>query len=104
MRRDVPQLSTIPVVGTDQEDLIAPFFSPDGTSVGLISTRTRTMKKVPIGGGTPTTMVDGLLDVPRAPSWLSDGTIVFGQTNGLWRAAGDPSKPVQLAKTDSASG
>ena len=57
--------------------------------------------KVSIGGGTPTAIVDGGGNLLNEPTWLSDGTIVFGQIDGLWRAAGVGSKPVQLAKTDS---
>ena len=55
----------------------APFFSPDGESIGFVGdTMGHTLKRVSSLGGPPTTI--GTLDTqPRGMEWTTDGTILF---------------------------
>lgn len=67
--------------GTDNAGL--PFFSPDGQWVGYVSGGS--LRKVPVDGGTPTTVGD-VGGVAGAATWAPDDSIVFAlPTGGLMR-------------------
>ena len=67
----------------------SPFFSPDGEWVGLISSSARTLQKVSIIGGTPTTLYRSVREIFGA-SWGADDHIVVGQRGaGLLRVSAD---------------
>jgi eukaryotic-like serine/threonine-protein kinase len=71
-RRSVNGFRVEAIEGSD--DASYPFFSPDGAWIGFY-TRSRQLRKVPLGGGQPTTLVD----IPYWRSgavWRHDGTIV----------------------------
>ena len=59
------------VVGT--EGASAPFFAPDGQSLGFFADGQ--LKRVPLGGGAPIRLTDAA-DV-RGAVWTADGQIVF---------------------------
>jgi serine/threonine-protein kinase len=71
--RSLDQYSARRVDGT--EGARDPFFSPDGEWVGFFADRA--LKKVPVAGGDPQTLVDSVAGAPRGGSWGADGTIVF---------------------------
>src|SRR5262249_39359592 len=60
------------VPGTE-EDLRAPFFSPDGGWIGYFAGGE--LKKIPAGGGTPIVLCR--TGPPYGASWERDGTIVY---------------------------
>ena len=68
------QFEPAPIAGTD--GALAPFFSPDGRSVGFWSDDA--LKRIPVGGGLPVTLCD-------APSyffgatWAPDGHVYFSR-------------------------
>lgn len=88
--RSLANLDTRPL--TEVGDVHGPFFSPDGAWIGFFSSGE--LKKVPVGGGVPTTICR-IKGTPRGASWGSDDTIVFaaGEHLGLMSvsaAGGDP--------------
>ena len=101
--RRADHFDPVPVRGT--EGGVDPFFSPDGQWLGFmggalpgggtIPVAQGKLKKVPIGGGPPTTLCDA---TNRGGSWGPDGTIVFAAipTGGLYRvsAAGGAAEPL----------
>ena len=60
-----------------------PFFSPDGQWVGFHVGRT--LKRVHVRGGPAQTIVELPGVAVRGASWNSDGTIILGGLQGLWR-------------------
>jgi serine/threonine-protein kinase len=73
------QLHGLAIPGTEGSN--TPFFSPDGRSVGYISSRR--LQFVPVSGGPPTVVTDSLVGVAGA-SWARDG---FIYTDGFGAAA-----------------
>jgi serine/threonine protein kinase/Tol biopolymer transport system component len=73
----------------------APFISPDGQSIGYVTgdqARTRMrLERIPLGGGLPTRITE--VSSFFGASWNADGTIVFAQTDGIWRVSGDGGTP-----------
>jgi len=90
--RPFDQTEARPVPGT--ENGTAPFFSPDGTSLGFFADGH--VKTVKLAGGTVVTVTDA--PTPRGAVWEPDGTILFSPeyAGGLLRvpAAGGPATPV----------
>jgi serine/threonine-protein kinase len=89
-RRALDSLDSVPIRGTDGGG--APFFSPDGASVGFTSARK--LMRVPLQGGAATTVYQENRTV--GATWLPDDTIVFGSRAGLMRipAAGGEARPI----------
>ncbi len=81
---DAPE--STPISGTD--DLpTAPFFSPDGQSIGYWSGVDRQLKKIAIDGGVPVTLAGAEDPYYGAPVWGTDDTIVWGQGEGIMRVS-----------------
>ena len=74
--RDLERFESRPIRGT--EGAYAPFFSPDGSSVGFFSQSS--LKKVSLLGGDPMTVTEARQ--VRSGGWLPDGSIVFGNFEG----------------------
>ncbi len=94
MRKLRGQPSATPLAGTG--GALSPFFSPDGSWIGYVSTDGK-LKKVPVAGGGSVT----LADVPEAPSgsgtaaaWLDDDSLVFVGSAGIAEvgASGGPAR------------
>ena len=60
----------------------APFFSPDGQSVGF--DQRNQLKRVSLSGGAPVVIAEDLSGLGSA-TWSADGTIVFSAPDGLYR-------------------
>jgi eukaryotic-like serine/threonine-protein kinase len=94
-------------------ELGAPFFSPDGRSLGYIagvggSIRTAvwgSLKTVPITGGAATNLADDITGLKGA-SWGDDGWIYYSPSPafGLWRVRADGGAPEKLTEPDAAAG
>jgi serine/threonine-protein kinase len=69
--RRLDQLTARPLSGTD--DALAPFFSPDGGSIGFFAGGK--LKTITLAGGSPVTLADA--PSARGGSWGPDNTIVF---------------------------
>jgi Tol biopolymer transport system component len=100
-RRRVGRRQSIPITGTDSPGgIFNPVFSPDGGSVAFWSAGDQTLKRVPIGGGTATTIsqTPGVLGL----SWGLDDQIVFGAgQQGVMRvsASGGMPQPIVTMKS-----
>ena len=87
--RQLGELDATPIRGT--EGGYAPFFAPDGQSIGFRAVPGNPVKRVSVLGGPATTIVAP--DFVFGLSWGADDTIVFGSPNGLMRVpavGGDP--------------
>ncbi|MEO8681158.1 MAG: hypothetical protein ABI665_19065, partial [Vicinamibacterales bacterium] len=71
-------------------------FSPDGESLVFYSSADGTLKRIPVAGGQPVTIAQGIRQ-PTGISW-GEGGIVFGQdAAGVFRIAPNGGKPELLA-------
>jgi serine/threonine-protein kinase len=84
-----------------------PFISPDGLWVGFESRVDRSLKRAPIDGGTPQTIVSGTGNFFGA-SWGRDNTVVFSMGepesvpwSALFRVSADGGLPERLTAPDS---
>ena len=95
--RTMGELEARLISGTE-EDLNGPFFSPDGQSVGYYAFAGSQLKRIAITGGAPVKIAD--VTNPFGASWGADGTILFGQRDGIMRvsAAGGTPELVIPAK------
>ena len=92
--RSFDTLETKEISGS--EGARAPFFSPDGQSIGFLITAQ--IKKLPINGGTPVFIVGGLGDVIGA-SWGRDDTILIGGVySGILRVSAKGGKAETVVK------
>ncbi len=77
MMRTLDRLDVVPLLETGLPN--APFFSPDGSSVGFFAVGTSEMFRIPVAGG-PTILVTRSVGVSRGATWLPDDSIVFATT------------------------
>jgi Tol biopolymer transport system component len=80
----------------------APFFSPDGKSLGFWHTPTGTLRKVAISGGAPVKICDAVSGIAGA-AWGPDDTIVFAWFD-LFRVPASGGAPTPLLKVDEQRG
>ena len=89
--RSMGELEARLIPGTE-EDRTSPFLSPDGQWVGYWAA-TGQLKKMAISGGTPITLCEATN--PFGVNWEADGTILFGQREGIRRVPSNGG-PAQL--------
>jgi serine/threonine-protein kinase len=97
--RSTDQLDARPISGADVA--ASPFFSPDSEWFGFYSLRDRTLKKIAVAGGPPTTLVPST--AMAGASWGDDGNIVFAEasvTGGLFRVSASGGKPERITTVD----
>jgi Tol biopolymer transport system component len=98
--RTVDRLGATPLPGTEGGAM--PFSSPDGRWVGFWSSGS--LKKVPIDGSGPATMICETT-LPYGASWGADDTIVFSRgSDGLWRVPAGGGTAQVVVKRDVAKG
>ncbi|HET9386060.1 MAG TPA: serine/threonine-protein kinase, partial [Gemmatimonadales bacterium] len=101
--RAMDQLEPTPLTGLGSPT--APFFSPDGQSIGFVDLGFD-LKKVRITGG-PAVRICRLDGAGRGASWGPDGTIVFATSTtltGLQQVSAAGGEPTVLTKPDAARG
>ena len=69
-----------------------PFFSADGQWLGFWADDQ--LKRVSFSGGAPVTL--GAAQNPFGASWGADDTILFGQSDGIWRVPGTGGTPERV--------
>jgi Tol biopolymer transport system component len=103
--RAFDERSVRPIAGT--EGGVAPFFSPDGASIGFFADGS--LKRVPSSGG-PVTTISALTGqtVGQMGAWGKDGSIVFsvavGARDGLFRVSDAGGVPQPLTHPPSEGG
>jgi serine/threonine-protein kinase len=94
--RPLDQIESTALPGTEKAN--GPFFSPDGRWIGFWASGK--LKKMPLSGGTPTTLCDAELFL--GASWSPDNSIVFSSYQELMRvsASGGPPESLMLPKRE----
>jgi eukaryotic-like serine/threonine-protein kinase len=86
------------IPGTEHR-LANPFFSPDGLSVGFIDAETSQLRKIAVSGGASTPLTPRITNLFGA-SWETDGTILYGQHDGIWRVSENGGEPKHVIVTE----
>ena len=88
--------------------VFSPFMSPDGASIGFVSTTEGTsLKRMSVFGGPAVTICrlqGGIVGI--GASWGADDTIIFGsrQPSGLWRVSAGGGEPEELTTPNAERG
>jgi eukaryotic-like serine/threonine-protein kinase len=96
-RRALNQLDAYPIRGTDGRPF-SPFFSPDGQTLGYWDAAASEIRRIAVGGGTPVSLTRA--SAIYGANWERDGTIVYGQQNGIWRVSANGGEPQQIVRTE----
>jgi len=92
----MPELEARPIAGTESHGAVtSPVFSPDGRMIAFWSGSGRTLKKVPVGGGTAVTICQA--DNPLGMSWSVEG-LVFSDGQSIKRVSADGGSPETIAR------
>jgi len=87
------------IPGTEQ-GVTNPFFSPDGLSVGFMEGGgTGQLRKIAVNGGASTPLTPQIANLFGA-SWDTDGTILYGQPDGIWRVSANGGEPEHVIVTE----
>jgi Tol biopolymer transport system component len=99
--RDLDSLDSRALLGT--EGASYPFWSPDSRTIAFFAARS--LKKIDIGGGPPSTVCEGS-GGGQGGTWNQDGVIVFslGFGSGLSRVSSAGGTPAVVTTVDQASG
>ncbi|OFW19810.1 MAG: hypothetical protein A3H97_14920 [Acidobacteria bacterium RIFCSPLOWO2_02_FULL_65_29] len=97
--RPLSALEATPVRGTDGSPS-TPFFSPDGQSIGYWDSRDAQLKRIAAAGGTPVRLADATTFY--GASWGTNGSIVYGQEDGVWRVSADQGTPERIVEIEAA--
>src|SRR5262249_284587 len=110
--RALDSFDIVPVRGTEGGGT-SPFFSPDGSQIGFVNAIDYSIRRVPVGGGTPVTIVK-LAAIPVGAAWRPDGPILFtlsgvpgtGDSSGLplMRVSAEGGEARPLTRVDSSAG
>jgi Tol biopolymer transport system component len=76
-----------------EEEAVGPFFSPDGRQVGYYTDGE--LKRIATLGGAPVVVASGISSELGA-SWSKDGSILFGQTDGIFRVPASGGTPERV--------
>ena len=97
--REMRDLATTLISGTEGSDPVEPLFSPDGQSVAFWSKGE--LKKVPVTGGTPVRIA--AVQIPFGASWVGD-QILLGQSmpRGIVAVPASGGEPKVLVSVDEA--
>jgi serine/threonine-protein kinase len=99
--RSMDRLDPVPLGGTD--GAMSPRFSPDGRWIAFGADQR--LRKVPVTGGSPITLVDSANSTLPGTAWLDDGTILFVHGNwGLYRMPSAGGEPSAVVTVDSGQG
>ena len=80
-----------------EEPLAAPFFSPDGQSLGYF--QAGQLKRLALSGGAPV-VVSAVADYPFGASWAADGFIYYGEREGIMRVSAGGGTPALVVASN----
>jgi serine/threonine-protein kinase len=99
--RPMDQLDARLIPGTE-ENLRGPFFSADGQSIGYFDGAASPIRRISITGGAPVVIGDGQSN-PAGGIWEGDGTILFGDQEGIFRVSASGGVPELVIRGEGAS-
>ena len=98
--RSMTDMEARPIPGTNL-DVMSPFFSPDGQSIGFYSFKDSTLKKVAVTGGLPVTICQSDLP-PYGITWDRDWIVFADQgAKGILRVSANGGLPEVLVPVQS---
>jgi serine/threonine-protein kinase len=102
-RMDGTEARLLPGTAPLSPDTVAPdvVFSPDGREIAFFRGPPGKLLRTAIDGGTPIVVADVAPAYPFGLSWEPDGTLYYGQPNGIWRVSQNGGTPEQLVETES---
>jgi serine/threonine-protein kinase len=91
----------LPGTGRNGPDVVVPdvVVSPDGREVAFFRGPPGRLLKTAIDGGTPIVLAEVATDYPYGMTWEPDGTLYYGQIDGIWRISQNGGTPEHLIKT-----
>ena len=92
--RAIGELDARLIPGT-ANNLTSPVFSPDGQTLGYWDRAAAELKRVAISGGASVT-ITVVPNNPNGVTWESDGTILYGQEDGIWQVPDTSGTPELL--------
>ena len=96
--RSMNELEARLIPGTETAE--NPVFSPDGREIAYYQgTPTGRLMKVAVGGGARVVLADSV-ENPFGMSWERDGSILYGQRDGIWQVSENGSAPVRVVSTE----
>jgi Tol biopolymer transport system component len=95
--RAFDELEAVPITGTEPLSA-SPTFSPDGQAIAYWDFSSSSLKRVAIGGGAPVVVASFSL-YPYGLSWSTDGTILLGQAEGIYRVSANGGVPELIIPT-----
>jgi eukaryotic-like serine/threonine-protein kinase len=98
--RALDQFEAVPLKGSDSATVC--FFSPDGSSLGIV-TNTGVVRTISLADGLVTTVTDGANFLYGA-AWGEDDRIVFVRAGTLWQIARSGGTATQLTKLGDTKG
>ena len=98
MLRTIGDLEARPIAGT-VGPVQNPAFSPDGQFVAYYSVADASLKRIPISGGAPMTLVRA--SVPFTGLSWGDSGLLFGQANGIHRVSANGGEAEVVVATES---
>jgi len=98
--RSLSELHARPIPGT--EGASSPTFSPDGRWIAFALGAS--LKKVPVDGGGPISIADGIGQIDGGLTWGSRDVLVFGGSTGLSRISAEGGAPERLTMVDTSRG
>ena len=96
-RRALNELDAYPIRGTNGAPS-APFYSPDGQTLGYWDAAAGELRRIAVGGGTPVSLTRA--SALYGAHWERDGTIVYGQQDGIWRVSANGGEPQQIVRIE----
>ena len=88
--RSMDQLGARLVQGTEQQQFTTPVLSPDGQSVAYFQIPNE-LRRIPVTGGASLVITN--VGPPAGGRWQKDGTILYGQAQGVFRVSANGGEP-----------
>jgi serine/threonine-protein kinase len=99
--RALDSLSERVIPGTEGSGTTSPFFSPDGQTVGFFDMSARRLRRISANGGSSVQLTMTSTTGPDyGVSWERDGSILYGQLDGIWQVSEDGGAPRRVIQTE----
>jgi serine/threonine-protein kinase len=101
-RMDGTETRLLPGTNALAPNTVAPdvVFSPNGREVAFFRGPPGQLLRTAIDGGAPIVVANVLPAFPFGLSWEADGTLYYGQLDGIWRVSQNGGTPERLIETE----